>query len=117
MPDMGRASSFKRMYKNSLHAAFYTYKIAPMKITFDSAKDAANLRKHGVSLEAATGFEWESALTWPDERKDYGEARMGGIGYIGLRLYAVVFVDRADARRIISLRKANSREVHRYAET
>ncbi|MBP7392711.1 MAG: BrnT family toxin [Zoogloea sp.] len=49
------------------------------------------MRKHGVSLEAATGFEWESALTWPDERKDYGEARMGGIGYIGLRLYAVVF--------------------------
>ena len=42
MPDMGRASSFKRMYKNSLHAAFYTYKIAPMKITFDSAKDAAS---------------------------------------------------------------------------
>jgi len=40
--DMGRASSFKRMYKNSLHAAFYTYKIAPMKITFDSAKDATN---------------------------------------------------------------------------
>ncbi len=42
MPDMGLASSFKRMYKNSSHAAFYTYKIAPMKITFDSAKDAAN---------------------------------------------------------------------------
>jgi len=88
-----------------------------MEITFDPAKDAANLRKHGVSLGAATGFEWESALTWPDARKDYGEARMSGIGYIGLRLYAVVFVDRAAVRRIISLRKANSREVQRYAET
>jgi hypothetical protein len=105
------------MYKNSLHAAFYPYKISPMEITFDPAKDAANLRKHGVSLEAVTGFEWDSALTWPDERKDYGEARMSGIGYIGLRLFCVAFVDRADARRIISLRKANSREVHRYAET
>lgn len=37
-----------------------------------------------------------------------------GIGYIGLRLY---FVDRAEGRRIISLRKANPREVNRYAET
>ncbi|MDO9224535.1 MAG: BrnT family toxin [Pseudomonadota bacterium] len=43
------------------------------------------------------------------------------IGYalllIGLRLFNVVFVDRADGRRIISLRKANLREVKRYAET
>ncbi len=88
-----------------------------MEITFDPAKDAANLRKHGVSLAASAGFEWDTALTWPDERKDYGEARMAGIGYIGLRLYCVVFVDRARSRRIISLRKANSREVQRYAET
>lgn len=40
----------------------------------------------------------------------------GAIGYIGLRLYYVAFVDRADGRRIISLRKANQREVKRYAE-
>lgn len=42
-------------------------------------------------------------------------------GYIGLRIMAVVYVDRPPAqpteRRIISLRKANSREVKRYAET
>ena len=41
---------------------------------------------------------------------------MAAIGYIGLRLYYVAFVDRADGRRIISLRKANQREVKRYAE-
>ncbi|WP_298598554.1 BrnT family toxin [Zoogloea sp.] len=88
-----------------------------MKITFDPAKDATNITKHGVSLGVAAEFEWDTALTWPDERKDYGEPRMGGIGYIGLRLFCVVFVDRADTRRIISLRKANTREVQRYAET
>lgn len=46
---------------------------------------------------------------------------MAALGYIGLRIMAVVFVDRpADQpteRRVISLRKANSREVQRYAET
>lgn len=88
-----------------------------MEITFDLAKDASNRAKHGVSLADAAGLEWDSALTWPDERRDYGEARMAGIGYIGLRLYCVVFVDRDEGRRIISLRKANSREVQRYAET
>lgn len=79
------------------------------------------MAKHGVSLAEAAGFEWDAAVVWPDQRSDYGEARMVALGYIGLRIMAVVFVDRpADKpteRRIISLRKANTREVKRYAET
>ena len=92
-----------------------------MNVTFDPAKDAANLAKHGVSLLDAVGFEWETAVVWPDTRRDYGEPRMVALGYIGLRIMSVVFVDRPPEqpteRRIISLRKANSREVERYAET
>lgn len=53
---------------------------------------------------------------WADERKEYGEAHMCAIGYIENRLYVVVYVDCADGRRIISLRKANLREVKQYAE-
>ena len=92
-----------------------------MNVTFDPAKDAANMAKHGVSLTEAAGFEWGTAVVWPDTRRDYGEARMVALGYIGLRIMALVFVDRPPeqptVRRIISLRKANSREVKRYAET
>ena len=92
-----------------------------MNVTFDPAKDAANMAKHGVSLTEAAGFEWGTAVVWPDTRRDYGEARMVALGYIGLRMMALVFVDRPPEqpteRRIISLRKANSREVKRYAET
>ena len=92
-----------------------------MNVTFDPSKDAANLAKHGVSLTEAAGFEWGTAVMWPDTRRDYGEARMVALGYIGLRIMALVFVDRPPEqpteRRIISLRKANSREVKRYAET
>lgn len=87
-----------------------------MKVIFDPAKDAANRDKHGVSLAKAAELEWESALTWPDLRRDYSEPRQCGLGYIGMRLYAVAFVERADGRRIISLRKANRREVNRYAK-
>ncbi len=54
-------------------------------------------------------MECGSAVTWPDTRRVYGEPRQCGIGYIGLPLFFVAFVDRAKGRRIIvSLRKANS---------
>lgn len=88
-----------------------------MNITFDPAKDVANRAKHGVSLADAAAMEWETVWLRPDGRHRYGETRMIGIGYIGQRLYGVVFTDRGDERRIISLRKANAREVARYAET
>ncbi|MDO9250848.1 MAG: BrnT family toxin [Hydrogenophaga sp.] len=90
-----------------------------MNVTFDPAKDAANLAKHGVSLLDAAGLEWDVALVWPDKRKDYREVRMVGLVPVNDRLFCVVFVDRPPEqpteRRIISLRKANSREVKRYA--
>mgnify|MGYP001170145508 FL=1 len=92
-----------------------------MNVTFDPAKDAVNLAKHGFSLLDALGFEWETAVAWPDTRRDYGEPSMVALGYIGFRIMSVVFVDRPPEqpteRRIISLRKANTREVKRYAET
>lgn len=89
-----------------------------MNITFDITKDAKNIEKHdGVSLAEAAGFEWDEAVIWPDRRCEYGEDRVVGLGYIGHRLFNVVFVDRPSERRIISLRKANQREVKRYAQT
>jgi len=50
-----------------------------------------------------------------DVRFDYPEPRFKATGYIGLRLYVVIFCVRDDAKRIISLRKANPREEKRYA--
>ena len=88
-----------------------------MRIEFDPRKDAANIAKHGVSLAQALRLEWDTAVTCPDFRKDYGEERMSGIAYIGLRLYVVVYVNRMFVRRIISLRKANRREIKLYAKT
>ena len=92
-----------------------------MNLTFDPVKDAANQAKHGFSLLDAASLEWDTAVVWSDQRRDYDEPRMVALGYIGLRIMTVVFVDRPPEqpteRRIISLRKANSREVKRYAET
>ncbi len=87
-----------------------------MDITFDPVKDAINLAKHGLSLARATKLDWEDALVWLDGRKDYGEPRQCGLGLIGERVYYVAFVDRGHSRRIVSLRKANLREVEYYVE-
>ncbi len=87
-----------------------------MKISFDPAKDAVNFRKHGIHLAEAAGLEWNAARVKPDSRHDYGETRQIGYVPLGARLYCVVFVERGDELRIISLRKANSREVDRYAQ-
>ena len=52
-----------------------------------------------------------------DTRKAYGERRFRVLGFIGERLHAVVFTPRAGKVHVISLRKANPREVKKYAET
>lgn len=59
-------------------------------------------------------LEWSMLLAKPDLRRDYGETRFIGYAPAGDRLYCVVFTDRDDERRIISLRKANAREVKLY---
>ena len=87
-----------------------------MQIEFDPAKDAANLAKHGVSLALARELDWEAALVWVDERFEYGELRIIALAPKTGILYYVAFVNRGEVRRIISLRRANRREVKHYVE-
>ncbi len=47
-----------------------------MRIEFDSAKDAANQAKHGVTLALAGELDWEAALVWVDDRFEYNEIRI-----------------------------------------
>jgi len=77
-----------------------------VRIEFDLAKDEANLAKHGVSLTLAAELDWEAALVWFDARFEYDELRMIALAPKTEILYYVAFVDRGQARRIISLRRA-----------
>ena len=90
--------------------------INAVRIEFDAAKDGTNRDKHGVSLGEAARLDWERALAKPDRRRDYGEPREIGYGLIDGRLYCVVFLRRRAVFRIISLRKANRREVRNYEQ-
>ena len=87
-----------------------------MKIAFDPAKDDINRRKHGISLEVAIGFDWDTALEREDDRFDYGEIRFVAIGLIDNRLHVLVFTEGADEEtvRAISLRLAEKHEARYY---
>ncbi len=84
--------------------------------TFDPDKDATNKAKHGVSLADAELIDWNAALIWEDDRKEYGETRLVALAPIDDRLFCCVYVERDGHRRFISLRKANKREVMDYVE-
>jgi uncharacterized DUF497 family protein len=88
-----------------------------MQIELDPEKDRANHAKHGVPLALAVELDWEAALVWVDERFEYDEARMIALAPKTGILYYVAFVDRGEVRRIISLRRANRREVKRYVQS
>lgn len=86
------------------------------RVSFDRAKSQANQQKHGVPLKLAKLIDWSELWCAPDDRRDYGELREIGYAHIKGHLYCVVFTQRGRSFRVISLRKANSREVKRYVE-
>lgn len=89
-----------------------------MEITFDPDKDAANLAKHGVSLAFAARVRADpDRLDVLDVRHDYAEEQIISYGRVDQRVWVCVHSPRDDRLRVISLRKANAREIRRYDET
>ena len=82
------------------------------KYEWDENKRRANLEKHGIDFSAVYDFDWATATLLPDDRS--GEYRTKAYGLIEERLHLLLYTVRGDRTRIISLRKANSREVRRY---
>ncbi len=85
-----------------------------MDISFDPAKDGRNVATRGLSFMRVADFDWGSALILEDFRKDYGERRFQALGFIDGRLHMLVYTPRINRIHVISLRKANSREIQRY---
>ena len=83
-----------------------------MMYEWDEAKRAANRRKHGIDFEVVNSFVWETAEIKPSPRGS--EMRYAATGYIGTRLHRVIYTERGERLRIISLRKAHLTEVRDY---
>jgi uncharacterized DUF497 family protein len=86
-----------------------------MSFEWDEAKNKANIKKHGIDFADAKDLFVDGFWFVQDRRKDYGEPRFVGLGHINNRLMSIVFTERkVNKIRIISLRKANIRELQAY---
>lgn len=87
-----------------------------MQFQWDSNKDRANRRKHGVSFEEATTvFGDPLAMTISDPDHSVGEERFATLGRtVAGRLVVVIHTEQEDIVRIISAREASTHERKRY---
>lgn len=87
-----------------------------MRVSFDPSKNERNICERGLSFESAAEFDFETALVHIDDRREYGEARYVALGTLYGRLHVPCFTETTDGIRVLSFRKANAREVKRYAQ-
>lgn len=85
-----------------------------MRITFDPAKRARTLAERGLDFARCDEIFSGPRFTEIDGRIAYGEMRSITVGYLDGRMVIVVWTERDNTRRVISLRKANEREQTRY---
>ena len=83
-----------------------------MPFDWDPDKREGNILKHGVDFLDAERVDWSTAIEWSVDRD--GETRIVAYGLIESRVHVIVYTMRRDDKRIISMRKANPREVERY---
>ncbi|MDD5295888.1 MAG: BrnT family toxin [Rhodocyclaceae bacterium] len=87
-----------------------------MDISFDPGKSERNETERGLPFTLVEQLDWSGAMIEEDIRKEYGERRYRVLGLIGGRLHAAVFTPRGGKVHVISLRKANPREVKHYEQ-
>jgi uncharacterized DUF497 family protein len=88
-----------------------------MIFEWDEAKSDTCFMERGFDFAyAARAFFDPGRLIHLDTRYTYGEDRFRLVGRIEQRVFVVVYTPRREAIRIISARKANSREVKDYED-
>ena len=85
-----------------------------MEIEFDTTKRAKALEERGMDFARAGEVFDGRHFTGQDSRQDYEEDRFITVGLLDARLVVLVWTPRGEARRIISMRKANDREKALY---
>ena len=83
-----------------------------MEYEWDASKRIETQETRGIDFAEIFDFDWNTSVSWASDR--YDEERRASLGMIGNRLYHVVWTMRGENTRIISLRKANTREERIY---
>ena len=87
------------------------------KYDWDPLKEAENRVKHGLDFSQLERFEWDLATLEIDDREDYGELREKAVSFIGDVMFVLIFTERNDVVRAISLRKATKLERRQYVQS
>jgi uncharacterized DUF497 family protein len=86
-----------------------------LNFEWNKSKAKDNFAKHGVSFELAKRvFDDPFALEFLDDREDYDEERFVITGMVDRQILFVAYVERKDAIRIISARRATTHEQEIY---
>jgi uncharacterized DUF497 family protein len=85
-----------------------------MKVSYDPDKRRRTLEERGLDFEDAPKVFSGFHLTDPDLRQDYGENREITVGLLDSTLIVLVWTERDESRRIISMRKADKDERENY---
>lgn len=83
-------------------------------IEFDDAKRQIALFTRGLDMARANEIFDKSHLDQIDVRQDYGEIRIRTFGYLDKQPVFIVWTYRGNIKRIISMRRANEREIKKY---
>jgi len=85
-----------------------------MLIEFDTVKREKTLLDRGLDFADCHRIFSGLHFIARDDRFEYGEERFITVGFIDDRIVVIVWTPRSDARRIISMRYANDREIKSY---
>ncbi len=88
-----------------------------MRLVWDEAKRQKTIQERGLDFADCIKVFSGPVFEFPDERKKYPEMRKICVGFLDFRMVIVVYSDGKSDRRIISMRKANEREVRKFQET
>lgn len=81
-----------------------------MEFEWDPDKSDKTYARRGFDFALAAGIFTGPTVEVVDTPHDYGEARIQAIGRTAGLMLVVVYTDRGDVRRIISVRIANRKE-------
>jgi uncharacterized protein len=87
-----------------------------MDVEYDPEKNAWNIKNRKLAFNRARDLDWNTAHIRLDSRMDYGEQRWIALGFLGGRLHVLVFKETVTGIRVISFRKANTRERNAYEQ-
>ena len=85
-----------------------------MELSWDESKRHKILTERGLDIAQAQQIFDGSHLDDVDSRFEYGEVRIITFGFLDERLCVLVWTERDNKRRLISLRKANEREQEKF---